>query len=719
MRKLALVLVALSLAGSALAATFTPDLVNKLATTSDQEMIRVLITMNEQADVNWMTAMTAGMPKLDKRQFVVNHLNQIAELTQTNVRDYLESYEPSGQVKNLQSASIVNILYCDATPEVIRGLTRFAEIGEVTWDYERYMLCDVPRDENAPVVDATDEITWGVSDIHAPEVWTLGYQGTGIIVSVIDTGCNYNHLDLADHMWNGGTAYPHHGWDFYNNDNDPIDQGTLGHGTHTCGTVASDGTAGTQAGVAPNCTLMAVETLSGNGYGSEGQTISGIDFSVQHGADIFSMSLGWQTTSMRANFRTSCNNALAAGVIGAIAAGNEGNQQGSYPIPGNCRTPGDVPPPWLSPYQTLTGGLSCVVTCGATQSNHTNAYFTSVGPSTWNGVSPWNDYAYNPGMGLIDPDVAAPGVDVKSCMWNNNSGYQLMSGTSMATPHVAGAMALMLSKNPSITPAQIDQILEQTALDLGSAGKDNLYGAGLINVLSAVNAVSSPTLSMDVNTSAVSPPITIPANGGSFQYNISVHNLGTSPATFQLWNKVRNSANVYTNVFGPISRTLPAGGNPARVLLQTIASTISSGTLYFITYVGNYPGTIADSSFFTITKSAVADGGPIVQYNTGSGWDVEQSAVTTAIPEAYALGNAYPNPFNPTTTIPFALAQAGHVSLKVYNLNGQEVASVLEGNLDAGQHQVTFDASKLSSGVYLYQLNADGFSQSKKFTLMK
>ncbi|MCX6638859.1 MAG: hypothetical protein NTW14_00025, partial [bacterium] len=165
--------------------------------------------------------------------------------------------------------------------------------------------------------------------------------------------------------------------------------------------------------------------------------------------------------------------------------------------------------------------------------------------------------------------------------------------------------------------------------------------------------------SLDVNTSAINPPVVIPANGGSFPYSVNVHVLATTPTTLSLWNKVRDSANQYTTVFGPVTRTLPGGANPTRILTQNIAGSISSGTLYFISYVGSYPNMVVDSSFFTITKSTVADGNPWIteSYVTGDVFDefaTTDVGATHASPlqsENFVLLGAYPNPFNPTTTI--------------------------------------------------------------------
>ncbi|MCX6639141.1 MAG: C25 family cysteine peptidase [bacterium] len=228
------------------------------------------------------------------------------------------------------------------------------------------------------------------------------------------------------------------------------------------------------------------------------------------------------------------------------------------------------------------------------------------------------------------------------------------------------------------------------------------------------------TPNMDVNTSPVSPPVVIPANGGSFQYNINIHNLGSQLTTFQVWNKVRDAGNVYTQVWGPVTRSLPGGANPARVLAQTIAGSISSGTLYFISYVGTYPNTISDSSFFTITKSTVNDGGGWISESFVSGDVFDEYAVTSAaIPEAYSLGQNYPNPFNPLTSISFSLPQAAHVNLTVFDIMGREVATLVNGMREAGTHEVTFDASHLASGIYLYKLEAGDYSATNKMVLMK
>lgn len=135
-----------------------------------------------------------------------------------------------------------------------------------------------------------------------------------------------------------------------------------------------------------------------------------------------------------------------------------------------------------------------MICVGAVNYDNTIAAFSSEGPSQWTDVAEYNDYPYAAGsptaIGLIRPDICAPGVQIKSLDFNTTDGYTLMDGTSMATPLVAGAIALMLSKNHELTPAQIDEILERNAVKL-TEHKSNDFGSGLLDAFAAVNAVKA------------------------------------------------------------------------------------------------------------------------------------------------------------------------------------------------------------------------------------
>ncbi|MCX6640902.1 MAG: T9SS type A sorting domain-containing protein [bacterium] len=224
---------------------------------------------------------------------------------------------------------------------------------------------------------------------------------------------------------------------------------------------------------------------------------------------------------------------------------------------------------------------------------------------------------------------------------------------------------------------------------------------------------------MDITISAVNPPVVIPAQGGSFTYNINAHNLTTIPQTFSIWNKIKTQSGAYIQVFGPISRTLPGGASPSRVLNQNVAASIPAGTNTYISYIGTYPSTIQDSSFFTFTKNATADGGPWVGDNNCYGNFFDEYATDVTAPTEFALLGNYPNPFNPTTSINFSLVNAGNVQLTVYDVSGREVATLVNGYRNAGIQSVSFDASHLASGIYIYRLTSGGQVTSAKMVLMK
>lgn len=468
-------------------------LTEQIQAVKSNDLIRVNIILREQFDSQQLLRNVESMEREERRAYVVSVLKAFSTLSQKSVLEKLTDLQQNDQVVEINALWVANVISCYATPEAIAQLDGHRDIELI--DHDVYQIVLDPEERKSAYGEEGDpenrEITWNVTKINAQLVWALGLNGEGVIVAVIDTGVNYNHLDLVDNVWEH-PEYPYHGWNYVNNSNNPMDD--QGHGTHCAGTVAGDGSAGSQTGVAPGATIMCLKVLDSQGGGNQSSVWSAVQFSIENGAHVLSLSLGWQHSwgPNRSAFRQAFDSALAAGLVASVAAGNEGDQQGSYPIPDNVRTPGDCPPPWLHPDQTLTGGISSVVCVGATDSGDGLAGFSSRGPLTWSAIAPFNDYAYQPGMGLIRPDVSAPGVSIKSLAHYSNTGYESgWSGTSMATPAVAGVMALMMQKNMGITPAQISQILEETTLVL-TPGKNNNSGSGRVNALAAVNAVPMP-----------------------------------------------------------------------------------------------------------------------------------------------------------------------------------------------------------------------------------
>jgi subtilisin family serine protease len=193
---------------------------------------------------------------------------------------------------------------------------------------------------------------------------------------------------------------------------------------------------------------MSIKVYS-NGSGlTVDRLLDGVEFAADNGAQILNISQGWlgATDADRNTLRTTFENLLKQGIVAVVAAGNDREKLATYPVPGNIRTPGDCPPPWLHPDQTTQAGKSSVVSVGAVTYNEFNV--PSVAAISSQGPVEWYDYPYNPGMGLIRPDIAAPAT-IRSLSNENNDGYVSKGGTSQAAPCVAGVMALILEKNPN------------------------------------------------------------------------------------------------------------------------------------------------------------------------------------------------------------------------------------------------------------------------------
>lgn len=559
-------------------AVIDPLLSEEMARRNDDEKINVIVIMKSQYDRAQMNRQANYFAtRSERREFVVNELKAFAEATQFDLRRSLDEMRRNDMTTEPTVLWMANALGLSANKAAIADLARRNDIEIIGYDIERNWI---PDGEEATPASATREITPNVTQVGANQVWDLGYTGEGIVVAVIDTGVNYNHLDVADHLWDGGTEFPHHGFDVYNNDNDPMDD--HGHGSHCSGTVLGDGTAGSQTGMAPDATLMCVKCLNANGGGGATPISAGIQWAVEHGCDLFSMSLGISNSTIaeRTLLRQTCVAALDAGVVAAIAAGNEGNQMWQAPIPNNVRVPGSCPPPYMDEVQGENpGDLTCSVCIGAVNYNDAAANFTSRGPVTWTNTE-FGDYPYDPGIGLIRPDVCAPGVDIKSLNYQSNTGYTLMSGTSMATPCAAGCMALMLSKDPNLMPADVCRILEETAVRLAE-GKSNTFGFGRIDVLAAVEAIQLGAIKY--NTYAINDP------QGNNNHNL---NPGESVMMDLTLDNVTDE---------PVS-------NVSVVLSTDHAEvTITDNTVDFPNFAANETLTVENAFAFSVTNNVVAN----------------------------------------------------------------------------------------------------------------
>ncbi|MGI9013625.1 MAG: S8 family serine peptidase [Phycisphaerales bacterium] len=464
------------------------DLADILAAAQPDELIPISIVMTRQADRDVINR-AYDLPKAERRAYVRSVLEPLARQSQTRLLAYLNNQQVRGNVDaRINALWIHNVVGTAATPDVIRAIARRRDVAWINNDaFFPGVLpvepADVPGDAgNFGAGPLGGNIECGVNLMGAPQVWNeLSITGEGVVVGVIDTGCCITHPDLANQIWtnpgetpgNGidddGNGYVDdvHGWSFDNNGSSQNISDSNGHGTHVSGTVAGDGTNGTTTGMAPNAAIMTIKFW--NNFSGELSVWNGMEYGVDNGADVLTASLGWPhgRNPDRVVWRTVCENSIAAGVVVTYAAGNEGS---CCPPFDHVRTPGDVP---------------LVITVGATDCNDVIAGFSSRGPVTWQGIQPWDDFPYPPGK--IKPSISAPGVNTTST-WRDCTGYVNLSGTSMATPHVAGAIALILEANPDLDHQQVKQILMDTAIDLGVAGIDNTYGAGRVDAYAATVA---------------------------------------------------------------------------------------------------------------------------------------------------------------------------------------------------------------------------------------
>jgi serine protease AprX len=316
--------------------------------------------------------------------------------------------------------------------------------------------------------------------INADDCWSAGYDGTGVRICIIDTGIDESHCDFPGMYPNAGAKIV--AWaDFIGSGPSPYDD--HGHGTHVASIAAG---ADSPYGVAKGASLMGAKVCTSGGECPDSAIIQGIDWGVAQGADVENISLGEPGGDGTSAVAQECNWAVSQGVVVVVAAGDDG--------PNCCtiNTPGDA---------------TKVITVGASDKSDALASFSSRGPTTDDRTK---------------PDITAPGVSIYAAYRGTSCSDVGMSGTSMATPHIAGVAALMLDANGSATPIQVKYCMGATAIDKGNANKDCLWGWGRVDAYAAVQQIiSNPNISPppdgDCGCECLPPPpcieITNPQDG--------------------------------------------------------------------------------------------------------------------------------------------------------------------------------------------------------------
>jgi serine protease AprX len=585
----------------------------------------------------------------------------------------LEEGESRGLARDVKALWAPNVVAAEVRASYLTSLAAFEGVQRINLDAEYNVTC---------------ALAWGVAKIGADRVWDELYvKGDGVVVAVTDTGVDYEHTDLRERDWvnedeipdNGidddGNGYidDYHGWNTYNGSKETRG-GAGGHGSHCAGSVCGDGAAGTQTGVAPGALVMPVQVLSNSGSGNQTDTWEGMQYAFDNGADVTSMSLGWKQywNPDRVTWRSLCETLIAGGMVYAIAAGNERTDAG-LPPPTNIRTPGDVP---------------AVITVGATTHDDVYAYFSSYGPVTWQDISPWYDYPYPPG--LIKPDVSAPGYQITSVR-GITGGYSVMSGTSMATPHVAGFAALILQVDPNLTNAQVRIWMEDYALDLGTPGKDNDYGSGRIRCYETVSAMQST-------------PVTIKSFAAeAMRKGIRVRWATSSEKMLAGFNLYRRA--VFDNE-GPSAQA------DAALSYEKLNGDLIKGRSPYVYDDGDVE---AGSRYEYLLEDVDVLG------RAHTHGPVEVRAGGKALPVTYWLAQTAPNPARESTVVKFGLADgfAGRTVIEVYDLSGRRIQTPVDSNYQAGVYEVAIDTASLAPGVYVYRMSAGPFHAAKRMVVIR
>ena len=348
------------------------------------------------------------------------------------------------------SYTIVPAIAASVPETAIRGLLNNPRVTSVELDGKVY------------AVDAELENAWGVERIGSGVVHDGGNKGTGVKIGIIDSGVDYTHQDLDD-VYVGG-------YDFIENDDDPAD--VYGHGTHVAGSACAEDDGLGVVGVAPNCALYSLRVLNDSGVGSWGTTIAAMDWAIENGLQVVNLSLG-SSQDPGSTVKAAFDNAEIANMVIVAAGGNSGN------------------PPGKGNNVIYPAKYASVIAVAATDSNDKRPSWSSTGEEIElaapgvSVLSAWNDAdsPYNPQPYILDGDY-----------------YKEGSGTSMASPHVAGAAALVIAAGITDND-EVRAILTSTADDIGTTGKDEYYGYGLVNVAAAVAAVVPPSPSVNVDLS--------------------------------------------------------------------------------------------------------------------------------------------------------------------------------------------------------------------------
>jgi serine protease AprX len=505
-----------------------------------------------------------------------------------------------------------------------------------------------------------------LNQIRVPDVHNLRITGRGVLVGMLDSGFRWRVNEATKNM-----AVIKE-YDFIQQDtitaNEP-DKVTAwpdasnqdGHGTTTLSVVG-----GFKEGQLVSPAFGSQFILAKTEYIASETTIeedfwaAGIEWEEQNGVDVVSSSLGYSDfdpgqksytyADMNGRSATTSKAAVLAARRGVVVVSSMGNEGASS---------------WR--YLTAPADADSIISVGAVSSAGNYAYFSSIGPTS---------------DGRMKPDVVAQGVTTWGAT-TSPTGYGYSQGTSLSTPLVAGAAALVLSAHPELTPIQVRDALRNTASN--TATPNDSIGWGIIDVYKAM-LYNGMVLSTD-------PEITTLIDS---QRAVSVFVVSGSMVK-------KDSVQFHY--------TLKSTAGPFTVVPMTLTSIVDS-----VTNSGKYtvvvPNSLAvPSTHFYVSAVDATNKVRTAPYNAPENLYIFNASIDIytgerSVPVQFVLRQNYPNPFNPSTTIEYALQRAGLVRLELFNALGQQITTLVEGSETAGTHSVIWNGSRLPSGVYFYRLTA-------------
>jgi len=475
-------------------------------------------------------------------------------------------------VQNAQgalAASVVGAQSAGSTP-------RSVPVAQANFVYKTQLT---PTD---PFYASTPRYQYAPQAVNAEEAWTAGITGAGILVAVIDTGLN-SGVNL--HQEFNGVGKVVLGPDYVNNDNDPTDDNN--HGTNVAGIALAEADGIGTVGIAPEASLMPIKALNAAGSGSTLSIVRGIEHAVANGARVINMSLGSNVFGELPSaigydlfYDTAIRDAEDRGVVVVAAAGNDRSSLPARPA-----------------------AFNDTIYVGAINNQDELTEFSNYGP--------WLT-------------VVAPGKSMYSPRNTGTTAYSYQSGTSQATPVVAGAVALILSAHPALTPRQVKELIQQSAADLGATGRDDFFGHGRLDVAAALGLAAGP----DTTLPAL---VRIEMNTTTFVATFSQNMLSGGGA-----NAVDNPSNwlasapLSTFLFTPVGRTISYNAGTRQLTVTHSSVTLSGANLFVIA------DTVTNTSGRPIFSNRDTAGQEGAQRQNDTG----QSDVDTSVAQSYAAAVA-------------------------------------------------------------------------------